>query len=251
MTSFNLCSVAVPHGFSPSTTTSVVAAVGNGPHSLFAAALAQRLSTKLGVPSIAAYGYQHDGERSQALVALNSIASEVPGLQTVPIRAPSPAAMVEDLSDGTLLVVGAPGGSWFQRQFFGPGVRIQSKAPNGTIVVRHAPTCVYQVMRDPVAYGPHMRAIDAAQVAHMQPIIVAEHGRLLGLVSQQVLLEADPTQELRDIMNEAVFLHADGTLEHARALLRHRIGVAIPVLDSQEQIIGAITADDLEPGPLV
>ncbi|MGI9586464.1 MAG: CBS domain-containing protein [Acidimicrobiia bacterium] len=248
LTSFNLCSLVVPHGFAPSTTTSVVAAVGNGPHSLFAAVVAQRLSTQLGVPSRAIYGYEYDSEYPQALDTLDSIAGEVPGLETAPIRAPSPAEMVEDLTEGTLLVVGAPGGSWFQRQFFGPGVRIQAKAPNGAIVVRHAPKCVYQVMEDPVAFGPHMGAADAAQLADGQPIIVAEHGKLLGLVPRPVLLEAGATQKLEAIMGEPVFLYADESLDHARDLVRHRDGVAIPVLDSQELIIGAVTADVLQSG---
>lgn len=251
LTSFDLCNVAVPHGFSPETTRSVVAAVGSGPHSVYAAALAQRLSMQLGVPSRAIYGYQYDNERSQALVVLHSIASEVPDLDTRPIKAPNPAAMVKDLSEGTLLVVGAPGGSWFQRQFFGPGVRIQAKASDGTIVVRHTPTRVYQVMQDPIAYGPHMRAVDAIRLADMQHVIVAEHGKLLGLVPLQTLAEALPTQELQDVMDEPLFLYADEHLDHAWDLINQHAATAIPVLDVRDRIVGTVTADDLGPRPLV
>jgi len=251
LTSFDLCNLVVPHGFSPSTVKSVVAAVGSGPHSPFAAALAQLLSQRLGVPARAISGYQHPAERHQALLGLESITAAAPGLDVQPMQAPNPATMIEALPTGTLLVVGAPGGSWFQRQFFGPGARIQATAPNGTIVVKQSPTRVYQVMRPTIAFGPHMRVADARQLRSESHLIVAQEGRLLGLIPEVALHQARPDLELQDIMDDPVFLSPDEDLDQAAPLINHHAGTALPVVDVRNRVIGAISATDLNPRPLI
>ena len=157
--------------------------------------------------------------------------------------------MVSSLPAGTLLVVGAPGGSWFQRQFFGPGARIQAKAPNGTIVVKHAPTRVYQIMQPPTAFGPHMRVTDAAQLAAEQHVIVALDGQLLGIVYTQSLQQSQPDWELQDVMDDPVFLNADADLAHATEVIAHH-GSPIPVVDAHTRLIGTVTATNLNHPPL-
>jgi hypothetical protein len=244
LNSFNLCSVAVPHGFTPETTRSVVAAVGSGPHSHLAAIIAHRLSHQLGIPGRAVYGRRQGHEQPLAHTVLATIAIDLPDLAVETIEAANPAAMISSLPAGTLLVVGAPGGSWFQRQFFGPGARIQAKAPNGTIVVRHAPTRVYQIMQPPNAFGPHMRVVDAAQLAAGQPVIVAQDGRLLGIAHIHALREARPDRELREVMDDPVFLNADEDLAHATELIAH-LGSPIPVVDARTRLIGTVAATDL------
>ena len=249
--SFDLCSVVTPHGFSPSTTRSVVATVGGGPHSPLAAAVAQRLSERLGVPSLAIYAYRHVSERSRAVHVLDGLAAHVQHLDTQPVLVPNPAAMVAALPVGTLLVVGAPGGSWSQRQFFGPGAHIKAKAPSGTIVVHHAPARVYQVMQPPVAFGPHMRAADAMQLSDTHHLIVAQEGRLLGLVAQHALLNARPAHELKDIMDAPVSLSLEDPVDHARSIVREHPDTAIPVIDGRDHIVGTVAADDLDSRPLI
>ena len=249
LTSPGLCNLAVPHGFSPAATRSIVAAVGSGPHSRLAATLAYALAQQLGVPVRAVYGHHDSGERSRALEILNGITAHLPGIAVEPIQALSPAAMVSALPIGTLLVVGAPGGSWFQRQFFGPGARIRAKAPSGTIVVKHAPARVYQIMQSATAFGPHMRVADALQLTNTQHLIVAQEGRLLGLVSKSALAEARPDLELHDIMESPVFLSPEEDLDHSAELINHHRGSAIPVVDSRDRIIGTVTATDLATAP--
>jgi len=121
---------------------------------------------------------------------LASISEYLPDLPTETAQAAHPAAMVSALPAGTLLVVGAPRGSWFQRQFFGPGARIQSKAPNGAIVVRSA------------VFLSADEAIDDAAplIAHYRgdPVPVLDNrGRLVGVAGEtdladRPLLKRDP-----------------------------------------------------------
>ena len=141
-----------------------------------AAVLAQRLSRELGIPARIVYGHRNAEDLAQAQDALVALASRVPDLTVETIQVAAPATVVSELPAGTLLVMGAPGGSWFQRQFFGPGARIRARAPSGTIVVKHAPTRVYQIMRPPAAFGPNMRVADAALLSDEQHAIVAQHG---------------------------------------------------------------------------
>ena len=249
LSSFDLCNVAVPHGFTPDTTRSVVAAVGSGSHSHLAAIIAHRLSHQLGIPARAVYGRRQDNEQPQAQAVLATIAADLPDLAVETIEAANPASMVSSLPTGTLLVVGAPGGSWFQRQFFGPGARIQAKAPNGTIVVKHAPTRVYQIMQPPTAFGPHMRVADAAQLAVHQHVIVALDGQLLGIAYTQALQQARPDHELQGLMDDPVFLNADEDLAHAVELIAHH-GSPIPVVDANTRLIGTVAATDLNHQPL-
>jgi len=249
LNSFDFCNVAVPHGFTPDTTRSVVAAVGSGPHSHLAAIIAHGLSNQLGIPARAVYGRRQGDEQPPAQAVLATIATDLPDLAVETIEADNPAAMISSLPTGTLLVVGAPGGSWFQRQFFGPGARIQAKAPNGTIVVKHAPTRVYQIMQPPTAFGPHMRVADAAQLAADQHVIVALDGQLLGIAYTQTLQQARPDHELQEVMDDPVFLNADEGLAHATELIAHH-GSPIPVVDAQTRLIGTVTATDLNYPPL-
>ena len=52
-----------------------------------------------------------------------------------------------------LVVIGAPGGSWFQRQLFGAGARLQAAAPGGVLVVRQDVPRVYQAMTAPQSWA--------------------------------------------------------------------------------------------------
>ncbi len=238
--SLDVCSVAVPDGFDPDATRSVVAAVGGGPHSHLAAAVADRLSRRLGVPARAVYGHRGPEERERAERVLADIAASVPHLTTEAVEAPSPASMVDSLPSGALLVVGAPGGSWFQRQFFGPGARIRAKAPHGTIVVRHSPTRVYQVMQPPVAFGPQMFVEDARLLATGGHIIVAEDGKLVGTVSRTRLSEAGARRQLAEVMEEPIFLAADEPVAEVAHLVGGDRGSPIPVVDGKGRLVGIV-----------
>lgn len=245
LTSFDLCSVAVPRGFVPDQTTSVVAAVGGGPHSVLAATVARLLALRLGVPGRAIFGHRGGAERHLAGGVVSAISAEVPDLPVTAVEVTSPVEMVDSLAPGTLLVLGAPGGSWFQRQFFGPGARIRARAAHGIVVVRHSPPRVYQIMRPPVAYGPHMRVEDAALLASGSPIVVAEEGRLVGTVSEGALATAAPGRELGEIMEDPIFLGAEERIDEIGDLFTTPEHQAVPVVDRRGRLVGLVTAGDL------
>ncbi len=249
-TSLDLCSVAIPDGFNRDTTESVVAAMGGGPHSTLAAIVADWLAQRLQIPASAVYGYSEPDDLPQAEEVLNKIVSRLPRLDARTVEASSPAAMVGWLPEGTLLIVGAPGGSWFQRRFFGPGARIQAKAPSGTIVVNHNPARVYQVMQSPIAYGPNMRVADALQLSNGLDVVVAEDGKLLGVVKAHALRDARQDLELHHVMDHGVFLSADDEFDEALGLISVDGGDLIPVVDDQARLVGCVSATDLTPPPL-
>jgi CBS domain-containing protein len=248
LSSFDLCSVAVPSGFSVGGITGVVAAVGSGPHSSLAAAVAERIGQTLAVPARAVYA--HGGsEPAAAAQVVQRLDDRFPDLSIETIGAASPEAMVQELPEGTLLVVGAPGGSWFQRQFFGPGARIKHKASGGTIVVKAAPVRVYQAMEPPTAFGPHMRVADALIVG-AGDVVVASENTLLGVVSASALSAADPDAELGELAHEAAFLAPEETIEHALDLVDDTNSTTIPVVDGSGNLIGAYRAGTTGPdGP--
>lgn len=250
-TSFDLCSLAVPHAFDHVATRSIVAAVGGGPHSVLAATLADWLSLRLGVPACAVYGYRDPKEAGAGEEALSNTASRLPRLETRMVEAHSPAAMVGAFPPGTLLIVGAPGGSWFQRRFFGPGARIQAKAAGGTIVVKHNPSRVYQVMQPPVAYGPKMRVSDALELSEGSDVVVADHGTLLGVAAAEDLRAARGGLELLDVIGGDAFLSPEDEVSEVLGLLASHGGSPIPVVDDEMCLIGCVSEADLLSKPLV
>ena len=246
LSSFDLCSVAVPSGFSVDGTTGVVAAVGSGPHSSLAAALTERIGQSLRVPARAVYAHGGSEPTEAAARIVSRIDVQFPDLSIETIGAASPEAMVQALPSGTLLVVGAPGGSWFQRQFFGPGARIKHKASGGTIVVKAAPVRVYQAMEPPTAFGPHMRVADALAVGAGDVVVAAEN-KLLGVISAAALFAADADADLGELAQEAAFLSPEETIEHALDLVNDTDSTTIPVVDGSGKLIGVYRAGTTGP----
>ena len=241
LSSFDLCSVAVPSGFSAEEITGIVAAVGSGPHSSLAAGVAERIGQSLAVPARAVYAHGGSEPTTVAARIVEKLDEQFPDLSIEAIGAASPGSMVQELPEGTLLVVGAPGGSWFQRQFFGPGARIKHKASGGTIVVKAAPIRVYQAMGPPTAFGPHMRVADA-RIVGAGDVVVASESALLGVVSAAALDAADPDTELGDLAQEAAFLAPEETIEHALNLVDDTDRAVIPVVDGLGSLIGVYRA---------
>ncbi len=149
---------------------------------------------------------------------LDQLTAQLPQLKSQTVEAPSPPALVGALPPGTLLIVGDPGGSWFQRRFVGPGARIRAKASDGTIVVSHRPACVYQVMQPPIAFGPKMRVADALLLSEGLDIHVADRGKLLGTVRIEALESSRRDLEIRQIMDTEIFLSVDDPINEAAGL---------------------------------
>jgi len=243
--SLERCSVAVPHNVILDAVDQVVATVGGGPHSLLAAETARRAAQRLGVPGRIVTGYRRPDQRPAALRALADVAAGGIDLPMTAVRAEHPIDLVASLPAGAMVVVGAPGGSWFQRQFFGPGVRLRVAAPGGVVVVRQDALRVYQVMSPPRAVGNHMRIRNVLEVATAPVVLVADHGRLTGTVRRSELLAHPPHVEVGAVADPPVAVAADEPVDHIWLVLDEHSGGPVGVVTRTGRLVGSITATDL------
>jgi hypothetical protein len=238
--SFDLVSVAVPLDFVPENVTSVVAAVAGGPHSFLAADTAARLARSLGVQAemLSAIPPGEDPRGAQEL--LEHIALSVPETGGRVIEVDGISELVESLEEGTLVVFGAPGGSWLQRSMLGPGARLRSKAPAGAIMVRSAPDRVFRWMGDPVFVSPMRLADDTLRLHDQNVLAVADEGLLIGLVRRQSL-EGAGDAAVGSLMEEAMSAKVDETIAEAMTLESTFGRDPIPVTDHDEHLVGALS----------
>jgi hypothetical protein len=156
----------------------VTAAVGSGPHSHLAVAVAARVAARLGIPAVAATLYRSNAEIPAAFDRLAD--ADVAGLDIgrLALSGDSALELLDSLDRHTLLVVGAPGGSWLQRHLFGTGHRLTVRAPGGALLVRTAPRRCFQEAGDPtrVAIGPHPSVKDAIRLTAHPIVPVAACG---------------------------------------------------------------------------
>jgi len=242
LTSFDLVGMAVPYGFEPSRVDSVVAAVAGGPHSLLAARVARRLAAALGVPASLVAASAEAGTDPAAEEALERAARLVPVAEQRVLRAANPGAAVRALPTGSLLVLGAPGGTWWQRQFTGPGRQLRGGAPAGAVVVRRAPRRCFQHMEDPAAMGVQMPVAEALRLSDSPIVAVAEEGRLVGLVRRRALQAADPAASLGNLMEAPIFALAEDALDVVTDLAAFLEGAPVPVVDGTGRLCGMVPA---------
>ena len=236
--SFDLVGTAVPNGFAPDAVASVVAAIGSGPHSALAAHVAQRLSDSLGVGGALVSASPDPDHDQSADAVLGEIAAQVPDLPTTVVRAESARALVGTFDEGTLLVVGAPGGSWLQRQFFGPGRKLVVGSPSGAIVVRSAPRRVFHEMVEPDPFGAQMLVADALRLMANDSVPVAVDGVLVGAVSRRDLEAADPMATVGSVTRESVFVAPDDPLSSVDEL--EAFVLPVPVVDDSGRLLGVV-----------
>jgi CBS domain-containing protein len=238
--SFELVNVAVPVDFEPENVTKVVSAVAGGPHSVLAATVAAVLGDQLGVEAEMISASQPGEDRADASGILERIGLTVPGMRGRVVEVEGITELVEDLDEGALLVIGAPGGSWLQRARFGPGARLKSKAHAGAVMVRMAPERVFQRMHDPVFVGPLRHADDTLRIHGERVLAVADEGLLVGLVRREHLVHAGDAV-VGTIMEEAVSAKVDETVSEARELESTFGSDPIPVTDHSEHLVGALS----------
>jgi CBS domain-containing protein len=154
-------------------------------------------------------------------------------------RVSSAGELVSRLGDTTLLVLGAPGGSWFQRQFFGPGRRLIHAAPGGIVVVRSSPRRCFQAVEDAIAIGPLLSVVEATSLSGLPVVPVAIDGKLVGLFRSGVEGPAGATVE--DVMEDPLFLEADDPVEASADLRSFFDGAPIPVVDRDGRLVGVLT----------
>ncbi len=240
LTSFELVDTAVPHHLTVDLVGSVVAAIGGGPHSTLAAIVASRLCSALGVDGglvSASPELRHDEEAEEAL---EGMASLVPDLESRVVRAESARALVRTFPSDSLLVVGAPGGSWLQRQFFGPGRQLVVGAGAGAVVVRSAPRRCFQQMSEPVAVGLQMKVAEARQLMEHNVVPVASDGVLVGIVRFRSLQDADASATVESVMEDPVFVRFDDPVESVADVGGFLESSPIPVVDGEGRLCGMV-----------
>jgi len=237
LTATELVACAIPIDFPAEPVGAVVAAVSGGPHSSLAAVVARDLGRHWQVPASMACAYRDPEEKSAAedLVGRLSLASGVDGWIYEAAEVP---ALFEQLPDQALLVLGAPGGSWFQRLLFGQGARLRHHAPHGAVIVRSAPRRVFQVMTEPVFVGPLMALGEVFRLHEARVVAVVEGGRLIGQVRWRPSM--DPNLKVGDVLEPAVaILQTDevGGIDGIRADVD---GSPVSVVDESGLLVGSL-----------
>jgi hypothetical protein len=243
---FDLVSIAVPYDLDLSAVRRVAAAIGEGPHSQLAGQIAAALATALGVPGELTTVTHPDAKPEDASLRLERMGAPFPDLDRRVLEAPTAAALVKGLPPQSLLVLGAPGGSWLQRQLFGPGHRMRVAAPGGAVVVRHAPRRCFHSATSASGHvaGPHLVAADASRIFAGDIIPIAEGGRLIGIVRRSSLGSLPDGVAIGDAMEAPVsvgFADPTAVVDEVRESLG---GGPIPVVNDAGEMVGVIATGD-------
>jgi magnesium transporter len=94
------------------------------------------------------------------------------------------------------------------------------------------------------ALGKVRRAGHDAETLYMLPV-TDDHRHLRGVVSLRQLVLAEPDVRVHDLMTRAVHaVHVTDDQEVAARLVQEAEVLALPVLDSEDRLVGVITVDD-------
>ena len=225
----DLLPVAVPRDLEVGSVRGVVAAVAGGPHSELAAHVASMVADALGVPAQMVCAYQEGTGREGAEETVTAIAELVPGLECRVVAGGLVPDLVAREGSRALLVLGAPGGSFLQRQFFGAGARLIAGAAVGAVVVHTAPTRVFQRMVEPEWVSLHLPAAEALRLHGVDPLPVVDGGFLVGIAHHRDLAQAGGAA-VGAVMAPAVSLDATSLLLEAEQAFAAVDGGAVPVV---------------------
>jgi hypothetical protein len=241
---FDLVNVAVPVDFDPNKVNKVVATVAGGPHSMLAAETAATLADNLDVEAELLSAAGDEGEMESAQAILDQVGASLPSIGRRVVVVDGVTELVDDLDDGALLVIGAPGGSWLSRSRTGPGARLRRTAQAGAIIVRSAPDRVFRFMGEPVYVAPLRYADDTLRMHKESTLAVADEGRLIGLVRREGLVRAGG-EPVASVMEEAVSVKVDETLSVAKELEPTFGADPIPVTDHDEHLVGGLSLSSI------
>jgi CBS domain-containing protein len=241
--SFDLASTLVPLGIDDDSPDPplVIGAVGTGPHSPLVAATTSRLAAGLGADAILITMSPDEEDDAEAHGVLVEMAAHAPGADTRAVRADNPAALLNSLPPTGLLVLGAPGGSWWQRQFFGAGRRLIHAAPAGSVIVRAAERRCFHEVEEMTAVGPLMRAADAATVATAPVIPVVDGGIVIGQVRVDALRTTNGSTRVGDLAEAPITVLADEPIDAITDLAARLGGAPVPVVDDESRLLGGVT----------
>lgn len=237
---FDLVNVAVPVDFDPERVSKIVATVAGGPHSLLAAETAAALGARLGVEAEMLSAANSQEEIGAATEILDQVGAHMPMMGRRVVVVDGVSELVDNLDEGALLVLGAPGGSWINRSRTGPGARLRRTAQAGAVIVRSAPDRVFRFMGDPVYVSPLRLADDTLRFHDENTLAVADAGRLVGLVRREGLMKAGD-RPVSSVMEEAMSVKVDETILQARELEPTFGADPIPVTDHDEHLVGGLS----------
>lgn len=237
---FDLVNVAVPVDFDPERVSKIVATVAGGPHSVLAAETAAALGARLGVEAEMLSAANSLDEIEAASEILDQVGAHMPTMGRRVVVVDGVSELVDNLDDGALLVLGAPGGSWLNRSRTGPGARLRRTAQAGAVIVRSAPDRVFRFMGDPVYVSPLRLADDTLRFHDENTLAVADAGRLVGLVRREGLMKAGD-RPVSSVMEEAMSVKVDETILQARELEPTFGPDPIPVTDHDEHLVGGLS----------
>ena len=242
LTGFDLVSQIVPRGVDLDRVRSITVAVGDGPHAPLAAAVAERLSQALGVPAELATVYREIDEMPAAIARIERLSRLHPNLGRRVAHAKSAVGLLDTLDRFNLLVVGAPEGSWFQRQLVGPGQTLADSAPGGAIVVRSAPERCFHASADAAghAIGPELQVAEARRLVSTPAAPVARNGRLIGLVRERTLASAPDDATVAEVMEAAVAVRPTEPLAAVQELDSFFESSPVPVVDDGSRLVGVV-----------
>jgi hypothetical protein len=238
--SFDLVSQIVPDGVDLDASDSIVAAVSGGPHSPLAAAVAARLGEVTGIPASMVCAYRDEESQASAVSLIQDLYQLVPNIEYRLVEAEDAQSLTAQLPGGAALVLGAPGGGWLQRTFFGQGAKLIQSAPAGAIVVRSAPRRVFQEMTEPVYVSPLHDAIDLLRIHPDGRFAVADAGKLVGVVRRDALELAEPGVRVSQLMEDPQSIDVTDAIEHCAALWKEFAPDPMPVTHDGA-LVGALT----------
>jgi len=236
----DLLRAAVPIDFKRSGIKAVVAAVAGGPNSRTAALVARRLGATLGVRAFMASAYRSNGRREGAVSVVESLFPLVPDLEHRLIGADNARQLISQLPKDCLLVIGAPGGNWFQRVLFGPGARLRQKAAGGVVIARSAPSRIFQVMGAPRFVSPYHEAGDVLRLHSHRVLAVADNGALVGVVRRSSLMAAGSSTPVAEVMEGSRSVQQSDPVS---ALAAHGDWFGdspVPVVDEAGRLVGSV-----------
>lgn len=238
--SFELVPQIVPDGVDLENSGSIVAAVAGGPHSPLAAAVAARVGRVTSLPASMVCAYRDEESQASALALIQTLYSQIPDIEYRLIEAGDAASLTAQIPDHATLVLGAPGGGWLQRTFFGQGAKLIQAAPAGAIVVRSAPRRVFQEMGEPVYVSPLHDAADLLRIHPEGRLAVAEGGRLVGVVRREALESAAPGVTVSELMEPSRSVSVLDAVDEVVDAWKEFDPDPIPVVDTDGSLVGGL-----------
>lgn len=187
--------------------------------------------------------YRDEQGQASALRLIQDLYQQVPDIEYRLVEANDAGELTAQLPEDSVLVLGAPGGGWLQRTFFGQGAKLIQSAPAGAIVVRSAPRRVFQEMGEPVYTSPLHLATDLLRIYPQGRLAVTDAGKLVGVVRRDSLESADSGTTVADVMEAPMAVRAVDAIEDVLDMWKEFAPDPVPVVDEGGALVGGLTLD--------